>query len=170
MSTRTPHGAVVEARRPTRRSAVSSALASSTGYPAASSRAATASKAVSLVDLEAHVHGVVGRSRLEHDPLCLVVVAPGQRSGEWRRFPGHEADDVAEERRQRRGVGDLDAHVGELQLVPHVSVLLVQRPKSSDVTASAWASITSGSSGSTPESRRHSGASTNIVGPAPVTM
>ena len=42
--------------------------------------------------------------------------------------------------------------------------------KSKRHTASAWASITSSDSGSRPLSRRHSGASTNIVGPAPVRM
>jgi hypothetical protein len=43
-------------------------------------------------------------------------------------------------------------------------------PKRSRQTASACASITSSAPGSRPLSRRHSGASTNIVGPAPVRM
>ncbi len=45
-----------------------------------------------------------------------------------------------------------------------------QLPKSSRQTASAWASITSSAVGSSELRRRHSGASTNIVGPAPVRM
>jgi hypothetical protein len=43
-------------------------------------------------------------------------------------------------------------------------------PNSSRHTASAWASTTASESGSSPVSRRHSGPSTNIVGPAPVRM
>ena len=97
------------------------------------------------------------------------VVAPRHRAAGGR-LAGHEADDVAEERREDGGVGDLDAEVGELELVSHVGVLRGQRPKRRRQTASACASTTSSAVGSMPASRRHSGASTNIVGPAPVRM
>ena len=45
-----------------------------------------------------------------------------------------------------------------------------QAPKRSRQTASAWASMTSSAVGSSELSRRHSGPSTNMVGPAPVRM
>ena len=117
---------------------------------------------------EADVHGVVGRTRLHDDALRLVVVAP--RHGPRRPgLTGDETDDIGEERRQRRRVGHLDAHVGQLELVSHLDPF-GQRPKMSAITASAWASTTSGACGSMPARRRHSGASTNIVGAAPVRM
>src|SRR5829696_6788263 len=121
-----------------------------------------------VASVEADEHAVVGRAGLDDDAVGFVVVAPGHRARRSR-CTGDEADGLTEERGQRRRVGNLDPQVGELQLVVHQCSLWSAR-KSSEITASACASITSGAWGSMPERRRHSGARTNIVGPASVRM
>ncbi len=55
---------------------------------------------------------VVRAPLLHDDPMGLGVVAPCVRL-----VAGHEADHFAEERVERRGIGDVEADVGDLDLV-----------------------------------------------------
>ena len=126
-STGTPHGAVVRASRSTRRSArVVVACPRRASKPAASRRAATSSKASASTASSPTKAASFGRPGCDDDPLRLVVVAPGERPVGGG-LAGHEADHLAEERGEGGGVGDLDAEVGELDLVaqdalPYVTV------------------------------------------------
>jgi hypothetical protein len=65
---------------------------------------------------------VVGRAGLHEQPVGPLVVAPGAGAGR-RPLARHETDDVAEHRRERVGVGDLQDEVAEFDLVVHRVVL-----------------------------------------------
>ena len=117
-STATPHGAVVRTSRATRRAARSSSVPSVRSKPAAARRCGhrverglvdgleRRGTTASFAGRPAATMTRWARSSLRH------VSAPVAG-----RLAGDEADHVAEERGQGRGVGDLDAEVGELDLV-----------------------------------------------------
>ena len=99
------------------------------------------------------------------DAMGPVVVAPGHGS-EPLASPG-TIRSLPEERCQAGRVGHLDAQISEFEIVHRGSPF--QWPNRNRHTASACVSITSGSVGSIPVRRRHSGARTKRVGAAPVT-
>ena len=72
-----------------------------------------------IVDgLEADERGIVRLARLDEESMSLAIVAPraGVRTDG---LAGHEADDLTEERVERRGVRDLDPQVGEFDVAVH---------------------------------------------------
>ena len=72
--------------------------------------------------LESDEDGVVRRPGFHHEPMGPVVVAPGDGAS-VARFARDQPDHVTEERREAGRVRNLDAEVGEFDLVVHVRPL-----------------------------------------------
>jgi hypothetical protein len=122
ISTSMPHGAIVRARRSTRRSAgcCIGAVDDDASDGAQPGHRGVEGRGVDRLD--ADHRGIVGRARGDHQALRPVVVAPGDAV---EGVVSNQSDHVGEHGVEEVRVGDLEHEVSEFDVVLHRCSLIV---------------------------------------------